>query len=311
MTPQYYLPYIFIKRKHFSLDESGTQNCCVDIHFGPKVLRSPGGGMGTNNSRYNIRVVERTLNLIKLLADGKPRALTDISRELEISSSTVFRILATLVSHNFIQKDDGSGEYRLGISCLEMAGAFFNTIDIRQEALPELERLRDITSETVHLGLLDKMEVVYLEKIHGLHAIGLMSSRVGGRSPAYCTGLGKALLAYEDPRIVRRYFLEHGLQKFTSNTITEIDALMKELDRIRTRGYALDEGEHEEGVRCVAVPIVDFSYHTVAAISISGPSDRLDPFAEESKMLRWIQESADVISKRMGHPGKEAAGVFT
>ncbi len=257
--------------------------------------------MQNKNSRYNIRVVDRTLNLLKLLADGKPRTLTEISREISINSSTVFRILATLSSHNFIHKNDNTGEYKLGFSCLEMAGAFFRSIDIRQQALPELEEIRDLTSETVHLGVLDQMEVVYLEKLQGLHAIGLMSSRVGGRSPAQCTGLGKAMLAYQDQENVRVYFEENGMKEYTKKTITDVDALIDHLDQIRDQGYAIDDEEHENGVHCVAVPIFDFSGSVVAAISISGPSERLAPISQSQTLLDRIQKAGVEISKKMGY----------
>jgi IclR family KDG regulon transcriptional repressor len=139
---------------------------------------------GFEKTRYNIRVVDRALMVLELLSDGQPRSLTEISKELKFSNSSVFRILATLSSHNFIEKNENSGEYTLGLSCLKMAGAFYKGVTLRQQAMPVLERLRDQTSETVHLGVMDQMEVVYLEKLHGLHAIGLMSSTIGGRSPS-------------------------------------------------------------------------------------------------------------------------------
>ena len=168
--------------------------------------------MDIKTSRYNIRVIDRTINVLKLLSDGIPRTLTDISREISISSSTVFRILATLSSYNFIHKDDNTDEYKLGLACLELASTYLDSVDIRQQARPELKKLRDLTSETVHLGILDQMEVVYLDKFHTLHAIGMMSSHVGGRAPAYCTGLGKVMLAYQDQENVRAYYEERGMK---------------------------------------------------------------------------------------------------
>ncbi len=257
--------------------------------------------MENAKTRYNIQVVDRTISLLKLLSDGKPRTLTDISRETSFSSSSVFRILATLSSHNFIQKNDTTGEYELGLSCLEMASAFIKSVDIRQQALPELEKIRDLTSETVHLCILDQMEIVYLEKLHGLHAIGLMSSQIGRRAPAYCTGVGKAMLAYQDQDNVRAYFKERGLREFTENTITDVDMLMDHLAQIRGQGYSIDDGEHENGVYCVAVPIFDFSGSVVAAISISGPSERLAPIGQSQTLIDWIQETGAEISKKMGH----------
>jgi IclR family KDG regulon transcriptional repressor len=257
--------------------------------------------MRKEKTRYNIRVVDRTLNVLKLLSDGRPRSMTDISRELDINNSSVFRILATLSSHNFIEKDENSGDYKLGLSCLEMAGAFFKSVDLRQQALPVLERLRDKTSETVHLGILDHTEVVYLEKLHGLHAIGLMSSSVGGRSPSYCTGLGKVMLAFEDPETLETELKHIELNQFTENTITNLPDLLLHLAEIKEQGYGFDEQEHEPGVCCIAAPIFGLGGNVIGAISISGPSERLNPVRERKELIRWIADSAAEISKSMGY----------
>jgi len=189
--------------------------------------------MGQDEGRYNIRAVDRGLLVLSVLSDGKPRTLTDLSEEIALNSSTTFRLLATLTYHNYVERDEQTGEYRLGLACLELARAYHAGNTIRRAALPQLERLRDDSTETVHLGVLNKMEVVYLEKLHGLHAVGLMTSRVGGRSPAYCTGLGKALLAYADPQKVREYFGQNGLTRYTNTTIQSLDELMTDLEQIR------------------------------------------------------------------------------
>ncbi|KPJ86980.1 MAG: hypothetical protein AMS17_10045, partial [Spirochaetes bacterium DG_61] len=209
--------------------------------------------------RYNIRAVERALRLLSVMSDGKPRTLRELSDKVGINSSTTFRILATLACSNYVERDDLTGAYRVGIACLELAGAYMESSDIRRIALSELERLRDETKETVHLAVLDKMEVVYVEKLHGLHAIGIMHSQVGGRAPAYCTGLGKVLLAYTDQDLVRNYYIKTGLYRYSDATIQSVDALLEHLEKVRAQGYALDLGEHEAEVRCVAVPIFGMS----------------------------------------------------
>ena len=150
-------------------------------------------------------------------------------------------------------------------------------------ALPELEMLRDETTETIHLAILDNMEVVYLEKLHGLHAIGLMSSYIGGRALAYCTGLGKALLAYSDLDRVRAHFEQVGFRRYTDTTIVNVDDLIDHLDFVRQQGYAWDEGEHEAEVRCVAAPVFDLTGRAVAAISIAGPVSRME--SNETKKI--------------------------
>ncbi|MGQ9503063.1 MAG: IclR family transcriptional regulator [Anaerolineae bacterium] len=256
-------------------------------------------------SRYSIRAVERSLRLLSTLSDGKRRTLTELSEAIDLSSSTTFRILATLESNRYVERDSQSGYYRLGLACLELAQAYQMGSDIRQAALPELEQLRDETKETVHLAVLDEMEVVYIEKLSGLCAVQVMSSRVGGRLPAYCTGLGKVLLAYADPNRVRTHFEQHGLFPYTSATIQRVDELMAHLEEVRRQGYALDRGEHEAEVRCIAAPVFDGTGKVVAAISIAGPAGRMEPLVSRTDLIERTLRAARAISNRLGHRGSK------
>ena len=260
--------------------------------------------MTANDDRYNIRSVERALRVLSLLSDGKQRSLKELSEEIGINSSTIFRFLTTLSNRGYVERDEQTAMYRLGIACLELARAYHESSDVRQVAFEELERLRDDTKETVNLAILDKMEVVYVVKFLGLHAIGIMTSQVGGRSPAYCTGLGKLLLAFKDPKEVLSYFKEKGFHRFSENTIMNIKTLMDHLEEVRIQGYALDHGEHEPEVRCIAAPIYNFAGKVVAAISISGPASRMDPLESQKELIRETQEAARSISLRLGYTEK-------
>jgi DNA-binding IclR family transcriptional regulator len=250
--------------------------------------------------RYKIRAVERALRLLSVMSDGKPRTLTELSEAIGINSSTTFRLLTTLAVNNYVERESQTVAYRVGIACLELAKAYQESSDIRRVALPELENLRDETKETVHLAVLDKMEVVYVEKLHGLHAIGIMHSQVGGRAPAYCTGLGKVLLAYTDPGLVRMYYTKAGLHRYSDATIQSVDALMKHLEKVRSQGYALDMGEHEAEVRCIAVPIFGLSSKVLAAISVSGPASRMEPLETQTALIQRTRETAYTIATRLG-----------
>ncbi len=252
---------------------------------------------------YNVRAVERTLTLLNTLADGKPRTLVELSAAIDLHSSTTFRLLSTLVARGFVERSEESGRYSLGLACLGLAQAYLASNDVRRAALPELELLRDATTETVHLALLDKMEVVYLEKLPGLHAVGLMSSRVGGRSPTYCTGVGKVLLAYLKPESVRAHFEQAPMTRFTEHTIVSLGALEQELAAIRAQGYALDNGEHEHEVRCVAAPVRGMNGEVVAAVSVSGPASRMEPLAQQERLIALALASVHRISQRLGYHG--------
>ncbi len=239
--------------------------------------------------------------MLSLLADGKPRSVNEISECLDLSPSTTFRLLATLGQHHYVHKDESASLYGLGLACLELACAYQDGHDLRKVALPVLEALRDEVKETIHLAVIDQMEVVYIEKLAGLHAIGIMGSRVGGRSPAYCTGLGKVLLAYESPEQVRAYYQVHGMRGFTDTTITDIDQLLAHLQQVRERGLAFDDGEHEPEVCCVAAPIFDSTGRAVAALSISGPAHRLAPVENNLAMIQEASRSAASISRQLGY----------
>jgi IclR family KDG regulon transcriptional repressor len=252
-------------------------------------------------NRYNIRVLDRAFSILAMLSDGKPRTLQQLATDIQLSGSTTFRQLATLASYGYVQRDDQTNQYALGRACLELARAYYEGNDVRRVALPELERLRNETKETVHLAILDRIEIVYIEKLQGLHAIGLMGSRVGGRAPAYCTGVGKVLLAHETPELVRQYFMRRKLTRYTEDTITSFEALVSELSSIQSRGYALDHGEHEAQVRCVAAPIFDMRGKVIAGLSISGPVDRMEPIERNQAVITNAKQTARNISIMLGY----------
>jgi DNA-binding IclR family transcriptional regulator len=161
--------------------------------------------------------------------------------------------------------------------------------------------LRKRFKETVHLATLVDMQVVYLEKLPGLHPIVLMGSRVGSVSPAYCTGLGKAMLAFLPPDEVDRYFRAAGLRPFTPNTIVNVETLQAELEKVRQTGYALDQEEHEPQVVCVAAPILNHSKIVLAAISVSGPAQRMVSAISAGDVCERVINAARDIAARVGN----------
>lgn len=270
---------------------------------------SPSGSTG----RYNIRVLDRAFRMLDLLADGIERSLTEISEAIDLNTSTTFRLVATLEYHRYLSRDEDSGKYMLGLACLELAKAFQVGHSLARLAAPDLEALRDDVRETVHLAVLDGPDVVYVQKLPGLHAIGLLESRVGGRLPAYCTGLGKVLLAYADPLHVRKLIKgSHGtLERFTPTTITDVDELMDQLATIRERGFAFDWGEHEPDVRCVAVPVFGRNGGIPAAISVAGPANRMEPLQENWAVIDATRATAAKISQKLGFVAGDAQRTAT
>jgi IclR family acetate operon transcriptional repressor len=252
-----------------------------------------------NRSRYLTRSVERALTILHLFVIGEAEiGLSDISARVHLHQSTVFRLLATLGAAGFIEQNAQTGRYRLGPAALSLGQAFLRHSDLRQIAEAPLAGLRDRSGETVHLATLVGTEILYLEKLPGLHPIGLMSSRVGDRAPAHCTGLGKVLLAHEPEPTVREQF-KSGLRPYTPRTITRLDVLLPKLAGVRQAGFALDDEEHELGVVCVAAPVFD-SRRVVAAISVAGPADRIRQEIRADHLKEEVLAAADEISARLG-----------
>lgn len=243
--------------------------------------------------------VAKALAILEYLAAAEaPRDLGVISRALGIHKSTVYRFLSTLESFGYIKQDEETGRYSLGSRVVWLASKFLDSLDIRVLARPLLEGLVETTRETVHLAILDDFEVVYIDKVDGLQPVK-MASRVGYRMPAHSTGLGKALLAHLDESQWSVYVNRKGLARFTPNTISEPEMFYHHLREIRERGFAVDNCENEDGIRCVAVPVRDHTGKIVAAISISGwiltmTPDRLEGLADLAK------KTAQAISERLG-----------
>lgn len=254
----------------------------------------------TNDAKYNIRVLDRAFSVMELLSDGKPRTALEVSKGVGLNLSTTFRILSTLCSFNYIQRNE-LDKYSLGLACLELARAYQTSNDIRKVALGEMQILRDDLKETVHLAVLNKMEVVYIEKLPGLHAVGLLGSQIGGRAPAYCTGVGKALLAYQSPEMMQAYYSRHEIRRYTQNTITDMSRLLDDLAQVRLNGFSIDDQEHEAEVVCVAAPIFNMDGQAVAALSVSGPNIRMDPVRENKEVIQKVIGTVSKISRQLGY----------
>lgn len=259
---------------------------------------------GKETERYHIRAILRALDVLEAFSPEQPTlSLTELSETIGLNASTTFRLLATLAGRGYVEHDQATGRYRIGVAVLRPTSTFLAHLNVRERVYPFLAQLRDECRETVHLTVLDHrtMEVIYLEKLEGLQPIGLMSSRVGGRSPAYCTAVGKALLANHDRAVVQTFFSRNGMTQFTANTITTLNALMSELDAVRRQGYALDNAEHEDDVMCVAVPLRNHLDAAVAAISVSGPVERISRAIREGGLVDRAMEVGDLASRQLGY----------
>ena len=217
--------------------------------------------------------LDRALTLVGELATG-PKTLDELSGVIEVHKSTTMRLLRTLESHRFVQRE-GVHHYRLGTALFDLANRALEERDVRRSAENALRDLNARTGYTVHLASYEDGEVIYIDKYDSTHPMR-MYSRIGRRAPLHCTAVAKVLLA--DLPEPRRREVARSLDyaPLTANTITTPDAYLAELERVRAAGYAVDNAEHEDFIHCVAAPIRGARGEVVAAVSMSVPKVLLD-----------------------------------
>lgn len=199
-----------------------------------------------------------------------PTGVTEMSVALGIAKSNAHRILATLASTGFV-RHTGDGRYAATLKAWEIGSAVLAGIDFREVARPIMQRLSRLSGESVHISILDRDEVIYIDKVEGHHPVRAYS-RIGGRAPAYAVATGKVLLAFADN--VEEH-LPDGFGEFTGKTVRSRAALMKELKEVRKTGYAFNRGEWNEGVCGLAAPVRNDRDEVICALGISGPVSRL------------------------------------
>ncbi|WP_246618475.1 IclR family transcriptional regulator [Streptomyces javensis] len=234
----------------------------------------PAGSVPGRNTSSSLR---RALSIVMFLAEdgGHPRGptLTDLAKGLGLSKSTVLRLLAPLRELRLVDQDAENGRYRLGPQNAFLGQVYLERLDFREAAAPHLHELVESIGETVHLVVFDPPEIVYIDKVESPQPVR-MHSRIGSRQPAYCTAVGKAFLAHSSDALVDQV-IARGMPPRTPATITTAERLHAELTAVRERGYAIDDVENEEEIRCVAAPVFDHSGAVATAISVSGPASRV------------------------------------
>ncbi len=251
------------------------------------------------NERF-IQSVFRALKILEFTGEhGKAIGLTQISKGIGLSKSTTHGLVSTLERMGYMQQDAETGKYSLGLKVFELGQAYISNLDLREIALPYMRELSSFYQETTHLAVLSQGEVIYIEKVDGPLSIGIRS-QIGGKNPAYCTGVGKVLLSGMPDEKIEAMYLKKPFVKYTSYTITTIEKLLLEINNARFHGYAFDKEEIEIGLNCVAVPIKDAVGNIIAAISLSGPAHRLNSEKMEEVLARMLQVSFR-ISGRLGY----------
>jgi DNA-binding IclR family transcriptional regulator len=248
---------------------------------------------------YKVQVLERALHILAALADRPSDcSLAELCGDLKLHKSTVHRLLMVLEHHRLVDKNPDTGRYRLGMRLFELGSRAVAVLDLRELSRPLLEQVLRETEETVHLCALDHDEIVYLEKLEPQRSVRL-ASRVGRRVPAYCTAVGKAILAETPESEVDAILRRSEMKRITPKTITTLAAMHSELSAIRARGFAIDDEENEEGVRCVGAVVRDHSGRAVAAISASGPAFRVSR-EKVPEIAESVVRAAGALSRELG-----------
>lgn len=267
--------------------------CCTHLAFATKIGSMQGSTERIDETEPPPSLLGRMFTILDAFRNGDTTvSLSELSRRTHLPKSTVHRITASLVEWGALKKTDHG--FQLGMRLFELGGLVPLQSTIGEAALPFMTDLYESTHETVHLGILDGVEVVYLDKVGGHRAMRL-PSRVGGRMPAHCVGLGKAMLAYASLKVLDRVIAQE-LQARTPYTITSPMLLVDALHQVREDGVAYDREEAKLGVCCVAAPILNDARAPVAAISITGPTARFQP----ERYAAAVRTAALSLSRTLG-----------
>lgn len=251
-------------------------------------------------SSYIIQSVTNALELLEeFRGDESELGVTELSKRLGLHKNNVFRLLATLESRGYMEQNKVTGNYRLGLNVLELGQVFIRQMGLLKMARPVLEEISSKCNETAYLGVIRDDRVVYVDVVEALRPVRVVS-RMGVGLPVYCTAIGKAQIAFESADELEAIFSDKVLEGFTDKTIVKMDVLFKELEEVRQKGYALDDEEFDEGIRCVGVPVRDYTRRVIAGLSLSGPAYRFTDERLEKEVIPMAVDAGKKLSARLG-----------
>lgn len=247
-----------------------------------------------------VQSVDRALRIIEFLKNS-PRGMgvTELAERLGVSKSTSHRLLMSLYNMDFVRKDSSTDKYLLGLKFIELGEIVSSELDIKEIVHPYLERVTKNVGETSHLAVQNVNHVVYIDKIESVNTLRMFSN-IGKKAPIYCTGIGKAILAFLPEEKIDRIINEIEFVKYTKNTITTKSELLEELEWIRENGYAIDNEEHELEIKCAAAPILNYNNEVIAGFSVASPMLRLTD-RKFQKIVDEVKAATRDISRILGH----------
>ncbi len=243
----------------------------------------------------------KALRVLETVASSPgPVSLSWVAEQAEIDKTTAYRMLSTLTDAGYVVRDDTSKRYRLSYKVVFLSRNLLADNETSRLRRDILERLTAATHETTHLCVLDGQQTVLIQKVRGTQLVAV-DFQIGDRSPLHCTAIGKALLAFQDVRVIEEV-IAAGLPRMASNTITDPDAFRKELYHIRSQGYAIDDREFSDSMRCLAAPIFEPGGQVSMGISISGPDSRFSLEKLEELKVPLLKAAWDLSARLGGIP---------
>lgn len=255
----------------------------------------------TDTSDTLVQSVSRALEILNFLTDNSDGvALSKVCEGTLLNMSTAHRLLGTLIAHGYVRQEPATKEYFLGPQSLRLAHTALAQFDIRNEAIGPLRQLASEARELANMAVLNADYAIYILQVPAEERTIQMFTQIGARVPLHCSGVGKAMLAYMPEMRVQQILGDKALPAFTVNTITNMLRLRQELATVRECGYAVDDEEREEGVRCVSAPVFQADGQVRAAVSISGPSGRF-PHARLHELGLRVRDAGLEISANLGY----------
>ncbi len=246
-----------------------------------------------------IKSIKKALDLLELLSDNKEMGITEISKELHMGISTVYRILTTLKCHGYVIQNQQTSKYTLGINLFVLGGKVQSAINLVESVTPFLQKLSQHTNESINFAILEGREAVCLTKIESPEVLRT-DIKIGARLPAHCTSVGKVLLAFLSDREFMTLYNNDNEKLFTPtpNSISSVMELKKCLKKIKKDGYAIDKEEFKIGINCLGVPIINNEGKSIASISVTGPSSRFT-LSEIKKLRNTLVSISKDISRQL------------
>ncbi|MBV9969211.1 MAG: IclR family transcriptional regulator [Xanthobacteraceae bacterium] len=258
-----------------------------------------------DNSRQSVKSHFKMLEVLEAFSAAEPElSVVEIARRTGMPRTTVHRIVDSLRSVGFLEQDASRDRYRLGLKLFELGGTALTNLPLYREAPPFVDTLAKLSGEDVHLCIFDGAQMVFVNRRSQIAARPHNTVITMEASPCHSTSVGKAALAFQSEVVIDRV-IRAGLPRFTPQTIVEPNELRSELAAIRTRGYSIDDCEHEGELRCVGAPIRNSAGRVFAAISASGPARRVT-MQRVPELARMVMTHAELLSIRLGYqPGQD------